>query len=144
VPAIDPTPEQFRDFVSAPSEGPILMINMLRFRETAAYPDGFDAAPCSGREAYERYSEGATKKLALAGGEIVWSAEPRNVVIGEPGERWDEVFAVSYPSRDAFVTMITDPEYQAFVLHRTASLEDSRLIQCVPGGPAGTAPSSGD
>ena len=43
-------------------------------------------------------------------------------------ERWDEILLVEYPSAAAFAAMVTSPEYKAIVFHRTAALEDSRLV----------------
>ena len=40
--------------VTSGHEGPFLMLNLLKFKETAEYPDGRDAE-ISGREAYDRY-----------------------------------------------------------------------------------------
>jgi hypothetical protein len=38
---------------------PVVMINLLRYRERAAYPPGSDALPCTGQEAYGRYGQAA-------------------------------------------------------------------------------------
>jgi hypothetical protein len=56
MPTIEPTPERIQELASAADDGPVVMINLLRYREHAAYPPGFDATPCSGEEAYARYA----------------------------------------------------------------------------------------
>jgi uncharacterized protein (DUF1330 family) len=108
---------------------PVVMLNLLRYRERAAYPDGFDAAPCSGREAYARYAAVALTKVAEAGGRVLWGGSARASVIAPAGEHWDDVVLVEYPSRRAFLEMVVRPDYLAAAPHRTAALADSRLIE---------------
>jgi len=127
--SIDPTAEQLRAFLeSGEDDTPIVMINLLRYRAQAAYPEGFDAEPCSGREAYQRYGAVATQRVASVGGRLIWLGSAQHTVIGPEAERWDDAVLVEYPSRKAFLTMVSQPEYQATVPHRSAALEDSRLI----------------
>jgi uncharacterized protein (DUF1330 family) len=104
------------------------MLNLLRYRERALYPAGSGAAPCSGREAYQRYAAVALQKVASVGGRIVWMGAVAASVIAPAGEEWHDVALVEYPSRKAFLAMIALPDYQAAVVHRTAALEDSRLV----------------
>jgi uncharacterized protein (DUF1330 family) len=104
------------------------MINLLRYREQAEYPAGFDAAPCSGREAYQRYGEQALQHVASVGGRPIWMGSVKTVVIGPQDEKWDDAVLVEYPSRQAFMEMVARPEYQQCAVHRTAALADSRLI----------------
>jgi uncharacterized protein (DUF1330 family) len=49
-------------------------------------------------------------------------------VIGPPEERWDDVLLVRYPAFSVLQKLFANPQYQAAVFHRTAALEDSRLI----------------
>lgn len=107
---------------------PIVMLNMLRFREQASYPEGSPHAPCTGREAYARYGAEAVKHVAAVGGKPIWVGQVQLTVIGPSDEPWDDVLLVEYPSRTAFVTMASNPEYLACAVHRTAALADSRLI----------------
>jgi len=54
--SVEPSPERFRSFTSgADPPAPLIMINLLRYREKAEYPADFHAEPCTGREAYQRY-----------------------------------------------------------------------------------------
>lgn len=126
--AIHPDPERLRAFLAEPEDGPIVMINLLRYRERAAYPDGFQAAPCSGAEAYGRYSEAVQPLLTRAGGRPIWIGQVRDTLIAEPGEAWDNAILVQYPSRKAFIEMASSPDYLAIAPHRSAALADSRLI----------------
>ena len=127
---LDPSAEQISVLASATGTGPIVMLNLLRFKDRA---DGIDAADgISGREAYERYGAGVGPHLAAAGGEILFMAECAAGVIGPEDEDWDVMVLVRYPSRQAFLGMIADPGYQAVHRHRAAALEDSRLVCCEP------------
>ena len=127
--SINPSAEQFERFLkTVPEDRPIVMLNLLRYREQAEYPAGFDAAPCSGEEAYQRYGAVAAERVASVGGRIIWAGSADLTVIGPEHEKWDTVVLVEYPSRQAFAQMIGQPEYQAAAPHRTAALADSRLI----------------
>ncbi|MFT4571264.1 MAG: hypothetical protein ACI8TX_001719 [Hyphomicrobiaceae bacterium] len=125
---IEPSSQGLEAFVSVDLNEPVVMLNLLRYREQAVYPDGFDAEPCTGRQAYQRYGEVAVERIATVGGEIVWMGTAKASVIAPEGEDWDDVVLVRYPSRSAFLEMIAQPEYLAAAPHRTASLDDSRLI----------------
>jgi uncharacterized protein (DUF1330 family) len=126
--SVDPTPERLQDFLKGSDETPIVMINLLRYRERAAYPPGSDAEPCSGREAYQRYAEVALRTVSEVGGRPIWMGHVASALIAPEGESWDDAVLVEYPSRKAFLDMIARPDYQAATLHRSAALEDSRLV----------------
>jgi len=129
MPSIDPTPEQMQRLLQDVGRlGPIVMINLLRYRAQAEYPPGFDATPCTGREAYQRYGAVAMVKVAEVGGSMLWMGAVKMPVIAPDGEEWDDAVLVQYPSRAAFVEMVSKPDYQAAVPHRTAALADSRLL----------------
>ena len=131
---IDPTREAFGAFAAHDHDGPVQMLNLLRFRDAAAYEPG--AAPragMTGAEAYAAYSRASAPFFAGVGGEIVWSGKPVAGVIGPPGEAWDAGFIAGYPSKDAFLRMVRDEGYQAIVHHRQAAVADSRLFGFAPG-----------
>jgi len=111
---------------------PIVMINLLRYRERAAYPEGSGAEPCSGRDAYRRYGQASIGLIIAVGGQVIWQGSPKAVLIGAPGEEWHKALLVRYPSKRAFLDMVSSADYQAIAVHRTAALEDSRLIATVP------------
>lgn len=52
------------------------------------------------------------------------------MVIGPQDERWDLAFVAYYPSAQAFIDMLRNPDYQRATRHRTAAVADSRLIRC--------------
>ena len=127
--SIEPSPEQLQTLIAAAADDtPIVMINLLRYRDRAAYPSGSDAAVCSGREAYQRYGGSVTAMVIEAGGRILWFGNVAQIVIGPDAERWDDAVLVQYPSRTAFITMVSRPDYLLASVHRTAALADSRLI----------------
>jgi uncharacterized protein (DUF1330 family) len=128
---IDPTKETFAQFRADDRPGPIQMLNLVRLRERAVYPDGRAA---TGTEAYAAYGRESEPVFARLGGKIVWRGKFELMLIGPNDERWDLGFIAEYPSVQAFVEMIRDPVYREAVKHRQAAVEDSRLIRHAPGG----------
>jgi uncharacterized protein (DUF1330 family) len=131
---VDPSKERYQSFRELPRTGPIHMLNLVRFRAKAAYPDGRAA---TGAEAYAAYGRDSGPLFARLGGKIVWRGDFQFMLIGPAEERWDEVFVAEYPSADAFMEMLRDPVYREAVKHRQAAVEDSRLIRLSP-APTGT------
>lgn len=124
---INPTSKAISDVLSKTPKGePVVMLNLLKFREQASYEE--PRADVSGREAYKEYGRGAIRCIHAVGGELVWSGAPIGTLIGPEEQQWDEVLLVRYPSLDAFLKMIDSPEYKRIVHHRTAAIDDSRLI----------------
>lgn len=123
---IDPDKETFELFKSLPRDEPIMMLNLVRFRDQARYPDGRTA---SGAEAYAAYGKKSAPVFRRVGGEILWRGHPQLTLIGPREERWDAIFVARYPSAAAFLEMITDPVYRDAVKHRQAAVLDSRLIR---------------
>ena len=131
---VDPTREAFAAFRADGRPGPIHMLNLVRLRDRAVYPDGRAA---TGAEAYAAYGRESARVFARLGGSILWRGRFELMLIGPPDERWDLCFIAAYPSVAAFVAMIRDPVYREAVKHRQAAVEDSRLIRLAPGA-AGT------
>jgi uncharacterized protein (DUF1330 family) len=126
---IDPTKDSFARFRAADRPGPIHMLNLVRFRDHAAYPDGRQS---TGAEAYAADGRDSFPVFSRLGGRIVWRGGFELMLIGPTEERWDECFIAEYPSVAAFVEMIRDPAYREAVKHRQAAVEDSRLIRLQP------------
>ena len=125
---IEPTPEQFQRLAASDDEGPVVMINLLRFKQHA---DGIDATDgITGVEAYARYGAAVMPHLMRVGGRILMTLAATESVIGPVDGEWDMVIAAEYPSRQAFLEMTSDPGYLAIHGHRAAALADSRLIAC--------------
>ena len=129
---LDPTRDQFKAFAELPDEGPIWMLNMIRWRKKARYPDGREL---SGAEAYAEYGRTSAPFFTGVGGRIVWSGKPQTVLIGPEDEDWDMIFIAEYPNAAAFMNMVKNEGYQAIVHHRQAAVKTSRLIRLKPGDP---------
>ncbi|MEL7044147.1 MAG: DUF1330 domain-containing protein [Pseudomonadota bacterium] len=123
---INPTREAFDAFKALPRDTPVLMLNLIRLRDSAEYEDG---ERCSGEEAYRRYGEMSGPIFRKLGGEIIWRGHQECMLTGPDDKNWHIAFVARYPSASAFLAMVTDPAYQAIVHHRTAAVEDSRLIR---------------
>ncbi|WP_339751417.1 DUF1330 domain-containing protein [uncultured Marinobacter sp.] len=130
--AINPTPEQLQKVLAdTPKDQPVVMLNLLRFRERASYKE--EAQERSGREAYKLYMKEAAACVESVGAEVIWSGRSAGSLIAPPDESWDQIVLVRYPSIDAFMAMIESTEYKGVVRHRTAALKDSRLVASVEG-----------
>ena len=127
---VDPERAAFDAFKALDRDEPIEMLNLIRLREEAAYPDGRSA---TGAEAYSDYGARAAPIFAQVGGRIVWRGAPQLTLIGPGEEHWNIAFVARYPSAGAFLAMVTDPDYQSqAVPHRRAAVADSRLIRTTP------------
>jgi uncharacterized protein (DUF1330 family) len=137
--AVNPDPGQIAELsalAGSDADGPVIMLNLNRYRERAAYegqPPGGGDPDVPGREAYERYGEVALRTLERLGGRVLWHARSPGTVVGGGSERYDEVLAVYYPSLQAFLALALDPDILTASAHRTAGLEQATLIRCQPG-----------
>lgn len=132
---IEPSEAGARALRERALDGPVLMLNLLRFRAVADYARSPGLAPAvevSGEEAYRTYAAHTAPHLAAVGGEVVLTGTGGSPLIGPDTERWDLVLVVRYPSVDAFMAMAGNEAYLAGVGHRTAALEDSRLLPLEP------------
>lgn len=128
---LSPTQEAGRDFILRGIKGPVVMLNLLRFREVADYsasPELNPEKPISGREAYQKYIDHTLPFLKESGGEILFLGEGGNYLIGPINERWDAVMLIQQNSVESFLNFESHGEYQKGIGHRTAALEDSRLL----------------
>ena len=136
---INPTSEQIAALsavAGTETDGPLVMLNLNRYREHAAYdsePPGGESPDVSGREAYARYGVAAQAMLERVGGKILWYAQSDSTVIGDESDRYDEVLAVWYPSRAAFLSLATAPEILAALPHRVAALDRASIVVCEAG-----------
>ena len=131
---IDPTRAQFDAFKALDRDRPVEMLNLVRFKPQATYPDDHPLAgtSLSGAEAYANYGRETAHILAEVGGRILWRADYETTLIGPDAERWDAMFIAHYPTAHAFLAMISNPEYQKAVVHRQAAVETSRLVRTRP------------
>ncbi len=133
--SIDPTADQVRALRDAPDEGPIVMLNLLKFRAEAAYDAGSGQAPCTGVEAYQRYQHVFTVTVgATSQAQVLYDGPVERIMIGVVGNdaaEWDKVLVVRYPSKAHFLAMMANEQYRSEGLpHRYAGLERTVLLQC--------------
>lgn len=119
--AVVPTADQLQQFLGATEDGPFVMLNLLKFRDKAAYPDGGDAH-LSGAEAYARYGKAVGAHVEAVGGKMGYAGRITGLMIGEVDELWDMMALAQYPSLAAMRTMILSPAYQEIARHREAGL----------------------
>ena len=131
---VDPDREAWEVFKSLPRDQPIQMLNLIRLKPKAEYPEDHPdhGKDLSGLEAYRAYGRTTAELFKRLGGRQVWVGKPQVMVTGPKTEKWDLAFIAEYPSSDAFIAMVRDPEYREFVKHRTAGVADSRLLRLAP------------
>jgi uncharacterized protein (DUF1330 family) len=100
------------------------MVNLLKFRDKAQYPDGRDAE-LSGRAAYNRYGVEVAKLVHAIGGKVLFTGDVTFLTIGQVDQLWDEVALAQYPSHAAFLQMAMSPAYQEIAVHREAGWRGS-------------------
>ena len=111
-------------------DGPIYMVNLLKFKEHAEYEDGRET-DLTGYEAYQLYGQGVSKLLPTYGGELMFAADVTFLALGQVEELWDEVAIAKYPNRAALFAMSTSDEWRALAVHRTAGLAGQLNIETV-------------
>ena len=120
--AVDPTGQDLKNLLAEDPGGPVVMLNLLRFKA-----DG-------GRESYANYSKALVEEghLARVGGELIYAGDGSTALVAEDGQAWDAVLVVKYPSRAAFASMVADADYQKVTHFRTEALEEAVLQATVP------------
>jgi len=129
--ALYPTADRIADLMVDKSDQPIVMLNLLKFRDRAEYADG-RASDLSGRDAYMLYGDKMQELVVREGGRIVFSGDIMSLVIGTVGDMWDVAALVEYPSSAAFARIATSPEVAAIGVHRAAGLAGQLLIRVAP------------
>lgn len=111
---------QYEAFFAGADDGPIVMLNLLKLRERAAYPDGDRGL--TGAQAYAIYGREVLKLIARNGGRLIHGGRVSGVLVGEVEDLWDSAALIEYPSNAAFRAMMESDEYQAIAIHRAAGL----------------------
>jgi uncharacterized protein (DUF1330 family) len=119
--AINPTGQGLKNFLQTAPDEPVVMLNLLRFRE-------------GGRERYEEYLAHFGTYARQVGGEVLYYGEGGTALVAEDGQAWDAVLLVSYPTRRAFSDMVGNPGYQ-----EGTHLRDEAVVEAVlqPTSPRG-------
>lgn len=126
--AHQPTREQWRDLQQHDSGGPIYMLNLLKFREKAAYADG-RATTLSGEEAYAIYGRAVSRMVLEAGGKLVFSGRVEGTMVGVVEDSWDSVAIMMYPSLTVMGQITSSAAYAEIHVHRDAGLAGQILIK---------------
>ena len=124
------SPERIAQMMEPGPDGPIHMVNLLKFKERAEYEDG-RPTDLSGREAYELYGRAVAGIIGDFGGSITFVGNVTFLAIGEVEDLWDEVAIATYPNRAALVEMSTSPAWIEASVHRTAGLAGQLNIETV-------------
>ena len=122
--------ERIKEMMEPGPEGPIYMINLLKFKEHAEYEDGRDTQ-LTGYEAYQIYGKGVAQLLPKYGGEVFFMGDVTFLSLGQVEELWDEVAIAKYPDRGSLVQMTRSEEWQALAVHRAAGLAGQLNIETV-------------
>ncbi|MDH6229271.1 DUF1330 domain-containing protein [Streptomyces sp. MJP52] len=117
--AVDPHEAVLQELGAQDPGEPFVMLNLLRFA-----PDG--------RASYEEYSRRAAVFLRRYGGELLYAGDGDTPLVAEQGQAWDAVLLVRYPSREAFLRMVTDPGYQEITRLRSRALTEAVLQPTTP------------
>jgi len=126
---LNPDEAQLRALRESHEEGPLQFVNLLAYRDQAVYPEGHELAGAglAGIEAYGRYGAVALGHVTRRGGTMTLLNEVRLVLVGRDVP-WDQIAVMEYPSIDAFMDMVRDPDYQAALVHRDAGLAETVLL----------------
>jgi uncharacterized protein (DUF1330 family) len=128
---LEPTQESGKAFFMRGIAGKVVMLNLLRFRAIADYSASPELAPSetiSGEAAYQLYMRHTMPHLEKSGGKLLFYGRGGHYLIGPGEERWDAAMLVEQSSPAAFLAFASNPEYLGGMGHRTAALEDSRLL----------------
>lgn len=131
---LEPTQKAGRALLMRGIQGEVVMLNLLRLRQVAdyaAHPELAPAQPISGAEAYDRYIAHTLPYLTESGGALLFLGEGGPFLIGPERERWDCTMLVKQSSVQAFMAFADHDAYLAGLGHRTAAVEDSRLLPLV-------------
>jgi uncharacterized protein (DUF1330 family) len=105
-------------------QAPVVMVNLMRFRERSLDGDG------SGWDAYLRYSALTVPMIKARGGTLLWTGDAKAVALGaQEGNQWDYLALVYYPSVAAFIDMMTSADYESRCdPHRTNGCAEHVII----------------
>ncbi len=112
----------------ADDDGPVWMVNLMKYRDRADYADGRDA-PITGREADDLYTP--LESLAGVGAQIVFAADCEQQLLGA-APIWDRIGVVKYPTGRSFIEMQSRPDFQAQHVHKEAGMQETIVMGCRP------------
>ena len=119
--AVYPNEQQMAAFGEPGPDGPIYMVNLLKFKAKAEYEDGRET-DLSGREAYDLYGHAVAQLIQEFGGAVHFAADVTHLTLGRVEELWDEVAIAMYPNRSAMLNMMMSDKMKDIGEHRAAGL----------------------
>ena len=122
--------ERIEEMMQPGPDGPIYMVNLLKFKDKAEYEDGRET-DLTGFEAYQLYGRAVSRIIQDFGGEIQFAADVTFLSLGQVEELWDEIAIAKYPNRGALLAMSSSQEWQEAAVHRTAGLAGQLNIETV-------------
>lgn len=122
--------DRIQEMLSPGPDGPIYMVNLLKFKDKAEYEDGRETE-LTGREAYMIYGNAVADILPKFNGAPVFAADVNWLALGEIDNLWDEVAIARYSCRADMVAMSSSPEWAEAAVHRTAGLAGQLNIECL-------------
>lgn len=129
---IDATENTGKEFyLNFIKKGKIVMLNLLKFKLKADYTDFESLKPkdqISGEEAYKIYMENTIRELSEKNSHIIFYGKSKSFLIGPEFEKWDAILLVEHQSVETFMAFSKSKAYLDNLGHRTAALEDSRLL----------------
>ncbi len=120
---ISPPDQQFAQLQSYPKDTPLVMLNILKFKEKTSTNE-------SGQEVYARYFKNAQPFVVESGAKLIWKGKVHSVLVGDSDQQPQLVFVVEYPSVDHFFKMVMNSKYQKIASDRGLALEYGGLIAC--------------
>ena len=109
--------EEFKRLENSSLEGPVVMLNLLKFKPNGAAD-------------YKRYMKGTGPYLKEVDGKVLFFGKANELLYGE--ESWDYIMLVEYPSRKAYLKMITNPGYLKVHEYRIQAVERAVLYAADP------------
>lgn len=123
-------PAQVTKLLAKGPDGPVFMVNLLKFKDKAEYEDVRETE-LSGRKAYMIYGRAVADILPKFGGRAILAADVTFLSLGQIEELWDEVAIAMYPKRADMLRMSMSDEWREAAIHRSAGLKGQLNIETV-------------
>ncbi len=112
---------------------PVVLVELLEFTDSEH------------AQAYQtQFAQPAAAMIRAVGGEWLWRANVGDAVAGEAADAWSMLGLVRYPSRVAFIELVTSGDYRALREARAATVERSAILAATPVGDFSAQPPMGD
>lgn len=109
-------------------DGPIYMVNLMKYKEVAEYANAEGQPAVSGREADDQYNPASI--LNKIGAAIVFVGDVTSMHVGT--DDWDRVAVVRYPTRRSFVEMQSRKDFSEKHVHKAAGMLRTTIVACRP------------